>query len=234
MSGPLSVVATVEARLSEYGLSVRGLVRFTPEDVAPRLVDGRRAAAVLAIGVTGGAMWPHFERWRMAQADRGGVDPLDRWSKIVIDALADAVGAQACYPSDAPYHPFQAWAMRAEGLKPSPLGILIHPRYGLWHSYRGALLFATWDGDALSSGPRGLHPCDTCREKPCLSTCPVGAVLPEGFDIAGCRQHLASEEGQGGCMLSGCLARNACPVGGDFRYPEAQLRFHMQALKLRD
>lgn len=234
MSGPLSVLATVEARLSEYGLCARGLVRFTPEDVAPRLVDGRRAAAVLLIGVTGGAMWPHFERWRMARADRGGVDPLDRWSKIVIDPLADAVGAQACYPSEAPYHPFQAWAARAEGLKPSPLGILIHPRYGLWHSYRGALLFATWDGDALSSGPRGLRPCDTCREKPCLSTCPVGAVLPEGFDIAGCRQHLASEEGQGGCMLSGCLARNACPVGGDFRYPEAQLRFHMQGLRLSE
>ncbi len=166
MSGPLSVLATVEARLSEYGLCARGLVRFAPEDVAPRLVDGRRAAAVLAIGVTGGAMWPHFERWRMAQADRGGVDPLDRWSKIVIDALADAVGGASLLSLGSTLPPLPGLGDAAEGLKPSPLGILIHPRYGLWHSYRGALLFATWDGDALSSGPRGLHPCDTCRRSP--------------------------------------------------------------------
>ena len=31
--------------------------------------------------------------------------------------------------------------MRAEGLKPSPIGILMHPQFGLWHAYRGALLF---------------------------------------------------------------------------------------------
>jgi ferredoxin len=234
MSGPLSVLATVEALLSECGLSVRGVARFGPEHEAPRLIDGQPAAAVLLIGLTGGGMWAHFDHWRMAQADHGGSDPLDRWSKIVIDALADAVGAQACYPSDAPYQPFQAWAMRAEGLQPSPLGILIHPRYGLWHSYRGALLFATWDSEALSSSAREPHPCDTCWEKPCLSTCPVGAILPDGFDVAGCRQHLVSEQRQAGCMVSGCLARNACPVGADHRYPEAQLQFHMQALKLPD
>ena len=31
-------------------------------------------------------------------------------------------------------------------------------------------------------------------------------------------------------MQSGCIARNACPVGAEYRYPVEQLRFHMDAL----
>ncbi len=232
MSGPSAIIHTLEARFAEHGLTPRGLVRFGPEDRAPLLANGAAAEAVLLIGVIGGAMWPHFERWRMAQADHGGADPLDHWSKMVIDRVADEVGAEACYPSDPPYQPFQRWAMRAEGLKPSPLGILIHQRFGLWHSYRGALLFRNWD--EAQDGPAVIapYPCETCRDKPCLTACPVGAISLDGFDVAACRAHLASPEGQGGCMVSGCLARNACPVGAEYRYPDSQLRFHMQALTL--
>ncbi|SIQ92450.1 Ferredoxin [Rhizobium sp. RU33A] len=232
MSGPSGVLATLDARLAEHGLAPRGLLRFGQEDQAPLLADSAPAEAVLLIGVVGGATWPHFERWRTAQADHGGADPLDRWSKTVIDQVAEEIGAQACYPSEAPYQPFQRWAMWAEGLQASPLGILIHPRFGLWHSYRGALLFRNWDEAQEGPAMTGPHPCEACHDKPCLTACPVGAISLDGFDVAACRAHLASPEGQGGCMVSGCLARNACPVGADYRYPNSQLRFHMQALKL--
>ena len=76
------------------------------------------------------------------------------------------------------------------------------------------------------------HPCDHCPDKPCLTTCPAGAVRPEAFDVPACRGHLRSRQGQGGCMVSGCLARAACPVGAGCRYNDAQLRFHMAALSL--
>ncbi|MGC4407282.1 ferredoxin [Rhizobium rosettiformans] len=232
MSGPSSVVAVLDARFAEQGLFCRGLVQFGVAAEAPMLGDGTPAAAVVLIGVAGATMWPHFERWRMAQADHGGADPLDRWSKMVIDQVANEVGAEARYPSEAPYQPFQRWAMRAEGLKPSPLGILIHPRFGLWHSYRGALLFRTWDEAQEEQAVTALHPCETCVEKPCLTACPAGAISLDGFDVAACRAHLATPQGQGGCMVSGCLARNACPIGVGYRYPDSQLRFHMQALML--
>lgn len=233
MSGPSSVLARLDRALAPSGLSCRGVVRFEDRDVAPVLTDGRPAAAVVLVGVTGGAMWPVFSAWRTAQVDGGGADPLDCWSKIVIDGVAEQIGAVACYPSEAPYQPFQSWAMNAEGLKPSPLGILIHPRFGLWHSYRGALLFGDWqNGGEAAVGSD--HPCDRCREKPCRSACPVGAITEGGFDVLGCRRHLATPEGQRGCMVSGCLARNACPVGTENRYPQAQLHFHMQALTLPD
>lgn len=235
MSGPSAVLDRLDGLLAAQGLMRRGVVRFDAEDAAPAFADGRRAAAVVLVGVTGGAMWPVFSAWREAAPDRGGSDPLDGWSEEVLDEIAAHIGALALYPSRAPYQPFQSWAMRAEGLKASPLGLLIHPVYGLWHSFRGALAFAEWDGwsgdgaDASSAVP---HPCDACAEKPCLSACPVGAVSLDGFDVVGCRGYLASGEGQAGCMRGGCLARDACPVGVSYRYPEAQVRFHMQALTL--
>ncbi|MGV3552015.1 hypothetical protein [Rhizobium sp.] len=133
----------------------------------------------------------------------------------------------AWFPSDKPWQPFQQWAMRAEGLKASPLGILIHPQYGLWHGYRGAIgLIERLDAPAAEIR---LHPCDHCPDKPCLATCPVGAVLPERFDVASCRTYLRAA-GQGTCRQAGCLARTACPVGAGYRYPAEQLRFHMAAL----
>lgn len=235
MSGPFDVVERLDALLEPQGLMRRGVVQFQPGEAAPALDEGRNAQAVVLIGVTGGAMWPAFTAWRDRQVDGGGSDPLDRWSEVVLDPIAADLGAHAFYPSRAPYQPFQSWAMQAEGLRASPLGLLIHPAFGLWHSFRGALAFAEWhadDVDASGSRSQGRHPCDDCAEKPCLSACPAGAVMPDRFDVTGCRIHLATIAGQSGCTDGGCLARDACPIGVAYRYPQAQVRFHMQALTL--
>ncbi len=221
---------TIRAALQPHGLFLRGTVDLVAGEAAPVLADGHPAASVVLVGNIGSSIWPAFSRWRAAQADRGGNDPLDAWSKAVIRAVAATAGATAWFPSDPPWQPFQQWAIRAEGLKASPLGILIHPVYGLWHGYRGALGFTEPVAEVLPDPPQ--HPCDHCSEKPCLHTCPAAAVRPNGFDVPACRDHLRTAEGQGGCMLSGCLARAACPVGSEYRYTDAQLHFHMAALSL--
>lgn len=220
----------IRAALEPHGLFLRGFVNFAEGEPAPALVDGRPAASVLLIGNIGSLLWPAFSRWREERPDHGGSDPLDTWSKSVIRTLAASAGATAWFPSDPPWQPFQQWAMRAEGLRASPLGILIHPVYGLWHGYRGALGFAAPVAD--EAPPVEPHPCDSCAAKPCLTSCPAGAVRPEAFDVPSCRDHLRTPQGQAGCMRSGCLARAACPVGAAYRYNEAQLRFHMAALSL--
>ncbi|MDO6963312.1 ferredoxin [Rhizobium alvei] len=210
--------------LAPHGLFLRGLVGFAGD--GPVLSDGGQARSVLLIGNVGGSLWRAFSHWR---DENPTIDnPLDRWSEQTIRPIANRFGATAYFPSEKPWQPFQQWAMRAEGLKPSPLGILIHPEFGLWHGYRGALGF-TQELLVTPTEPQP-HPCETCSDRPCLTTCPVSAIASDHFDVAACRSHLRSVAGVGGCMEAGCLARNACPVGQDLRYPDAQLRFHMAAL----
>jgi len=232
------LMAAVALALQPSGLVPRGWL--APEtDSAPLLTNGKSAKTICLVGHGGGGFWPVFDGWW--QKHPGIADPLDNWSKATINPVAVSLGGEAIFPSDRPWHPFQHWAMMAEGLKPSPLGLLIHPDYGLWHGYRGAILF----GERALSGsgkPEGgkagdasetaaLHPCDTCPDKPCLSTCPVEAFTPTGFAVADCRSFLKSEPGRDGCMDSGCLARDACPVGREYRYSTGQIRFHMAAFE---
>ncbi|WP_149738221.1 4Fe-4S dicluster domain-containing protein [Rhizobium sp. RU20A] len=215
--------------LAPHGLFPRGVVVFDESDARPALADGRPAASVVLVGAIGGSFWAAFAAWRQTAAGGGG-DPLDTWSKAVITPVAGQHGATVFFPSDPPYQPFQRWAMRAEGVQASPLGILMHPQYGLWHSYRGALAFPeVIEAQAAEVEP---HPCDACRTHPCLSSCPVGAITERGFAVQTCRSHLVTPAGQAGCMVDGCAARNACPVGKAYRYSADQLRFHMAALKL--
>jgi len=180
---------------------------------------------MVLFGTTGTAQWPHFTA--SAEYADGAPDPLDRWSRRVIDTLAARHAATALYPFDGPpWLPFQRWAQRADSVHVSPLGILIHPDFGLWHAYRGALaLSARVPLTALR--PRS-NPCDVCVARPCLVVCPVAAARPGDFAVGACRAHLAAAAG-GACRQGGCLARRGCPVGAGHRHGEGQAAFHMRA-----
>ncbi|HVW56647.1 MAG TPA: hypothetical protein VHC00_13270 [Rhizobiaceae bacterium] len=211
--------------LARNGLILRGGFNFAADDDPPSGPSGATAKAVLLIGQAGGAPWPYFEAWRAKQPP-GIENPLDDWAREIIGATAEEFGARAVSPSDQPYLPFQRWAMRAERLKLSPLGILMHPQYGLWHAYRGGLLF---DDVLIFPTPRqAIHLCDSCVEKPCLNACPVNAFLDEGFAHDACLAHVRGSAGAA-CRDSGCLARNACPFGIAFRYTAREQAFHMRA-----
>jgi ferredoxin len=212
----------IRAALSPHGIFLRGVLSFDGD--GPEM-SGGRAQTVVLLGNVGGSIWRALFEWRMRHPDVS--DPLDTWSVEILRPVAEALDGAAWFPSERPWQPFQQWAMRAEGLRPSPLGILIHPDYGLWHGYRGAIGFLERiDHPAIEIG---AHPCDDCPDKPCLNTCPAGAITIEQFDVAACRAYLVGE-GEGICMRAGCIARNACPVGAEHRYSIEQLRFHMDAL----
>jgi hypothetical protein len=211
--------------LAKHGLILRGGFNFSSEETAPPGLSASSAKSVLLVGQAGDAPWPHFLRWRQSQTT-SLQNPLDGWSREVIGRIAEDFRARAVSPSDRPYLPFQQWAMRAEGLKPSPLGILMHPEYGLWHAYRGALLF---DDEIPVQPPReAIHLCDLCDGKPCLKACPVGAYSEAGFDHQACLDHVRGLDG-GACRSGGCLDRNACPYGSAYRYSADVQAFHMAA-----
>jgi hypothetical protein len=104
--------------------------------------------------------------------------------------------------------------------------MLMHPDFGLWHAYRGALALA----EALPVPPRQERPspCASCADKPCLSSCPVAAFTADGYDVTACAGHVAAAAGAD-CLDLGCRARRACPVGRDYHYPAPQARLHMAA-----
>ena len=198
---------------------------LAPHGLIPLGAARHEGKPLILIGHAGSSFWPHFSAWRETQPETLA-NPLDAWSESVIGPIAETLGGEALFPWQKPHHPFQQWAMAATGMKPSPLGILIHPVYGLWHAFRGAILF---DADVLIQAPEILnHPCDTCAGKPCLSACPVSAFSSDGYDVAACRAHLVGGAGNE-CMEGGCLARRACPVGREFMYDDAQMAFHMRA-----
>jgi hypothetical protein len=218
-------------RSAEVGLAVRGAFHPEPGEF-DRSFSAGPAGTIVLLGFTGSLQWQHFTR--AAEARDGLPHPLDRWSRRVVGSLAREFGAIDVYPSGAPGAPgapaaplpFQRLALRCEPVDRSPIGLLIHARWGLWHAYRGALVLPR----AIELPPPvpGIHPCGSCEAKPCLTSCPVRAFRPEAFDLAACVDHVLSDAGRE-CRERGCLARRACPVGTEFRYAENQAQFHMQA-----
>lgn len=221
-------LSDLAAAVQPYGMLVRGGFPLDEDDERgladfPDLAAETRGRSLVLIGNAGAALYGAF--FDAGQA--AGESPLDDWTRGVITPIAARLGASPVFPSDGPpWLPFQRWAMRAEGVKASPLGVLIHPEFGLWHAYRAALIFdRVLD---LPPVPVRPHPCDSCVARPCLSTCPVGAVTAQGYAVDNCAAHVGSRDGKS-CRSIGCLARRACPVGVGHVYPDRAMAFHMAA-----
>ncbi|MBT5110456.1 MAG: 4Fe-4S dicluster domain-containing protein [Rhodospirillaceae bacterium] len=206
----------IAAALAPHGFMARG-------GFHPTGGDNISGETVLIIGNAGPAMWRRFSRTDGPDAP----DALDAWTRRILDPVAAAFGARALYPFDGPpYAPFLKWAAKAEPVFASPVGMTIHPEYGLWHAYRGAFIFA--EKLELPSPVEHASPCLDCADQPCLSTCPVDAFKTDRYDVESCATHLRNPAGAD-CMAQGCRARRACPVGQDFRYAPDQAAFHMGA-----
>lgn len=219
------IYARLSAAAAPLGIACRGGFVRQPGEELPEVDAGRPSRTLVLLGFTGAIQWPVFAA--SAEFADGQPHSLDRWSVRVIGQLGTLFGARPVYPfGGPPWWPFQQWAQRAEALHSSPLGILMHPHFGLWHAYRGALLFA--EVFALPARILWPPPCESCVSKPCIASCPAGAVTPSGFDRAACAAHVESP--QGVACRSGCLSRGSCPVAVPHRYGTEQATFHMRAL----
>ncbi len=216
----------IRRAVAAHGLAVRGGFHATEFDRVPAHESGAKSVSLVLVGMTAESGWSAFETAR-ERAQRS--NPLDRFSERVIGTLARELAAEALFPfRGPPWLPFQRWAVRAERAAPSPLGLVIHANYGLWHGYRGALSFA----HAVTGLPQRVDwrsPCLDCAEQPCLRACPVDAFTAHGFSSAACAGQLGADPEP--CLDAGCLSRAACPVAPQARYSLAQRRFHMQAFR---
>ena len=219
--------AGLESKLQVYGLHLRGVLELSDEDIRLFHFDTGEWASIALVGNIGSSYWSIFEQ--SPEYKHGQLNPLDGWSRRIGEQLADELGAKAIYPFDGPpYYPFQQWAKRADSLEQSLMGLMIHPEYGLWHSYRFGLLIPELQGSTEYKPITRQSPCESCVAQPCLSTCPVGAFETDGYDVDSCAAYLKREPGAR-CLSGGCLARLSCPVGEKFVYRSTEHIFHLRA-----
>lgn len=209
----------VAADAAPHGLIVMGALH--PRAAQAKGLDN----GTLVLLGAGPGFWPVYSA--SPEAADGTPDPIDRWSTRVIGALARGYGARALFPfGGPPYQPFIDWAVKSGRAFTSPVGMLVHDTVGLMISYRGALHFQT---ELPIEAARVPSPCNSCMERPCATTCPVGALSDHAsYDLALCHDFLDTHRGQD-CLTHGCAARRACPVSAGAGRGQAQSTHHMKA-----
>lgn len=175
---------------------------------------------LILTGHGGRRLWQQLQ-----QVDMSHPDPVDNYSlrltrQFIHDYLDDA-DHLILYPGDPYFIPLQQLGELAGWGRPSPLGQSIHPEFGVWFAHRTAFLINA-DLPVIRSEKRP-RPCDSCAEKPCLTTCPVEAVQPAHFDISTCADFRIQPQS---VCADRCLARMACPVAPQHRYTLEQIQYH--------
>ena len=164
----------IQRLAQQHGLVVRGGFVVDEADNVPCIEYGVAALTLVLFGNAGSSLWACFSDSN-EYAD-GLPDPLNRWSKRIGQQMAAQLSGQALFPFDSmPYHPFIDWAKKAESLRCSKLGMLIHPRYGLWHAYRFAIALPDVISE-LNAQHTDDDICQRCVGQPCLNGMSSGGV----------------------------------------------------------
>jgi len=212
---------TLFAPLDIAGLNLHAVFEpaSLPEALRARLstTQGRQ---LILIGNVGPAFWRALNRSRPS-----GANPIDDFStRTVHDWLQPLMRAPMIdwiYPGEMPIN-LQALGELAGWHHPSLLKLGIHPDWGSWFAYR-ALVLAETDLPLTPIAAPAPSPCARCADTPCVSACPARAIAPDGLTMEACLSYRLSESS---ACVDTCLARLACPLGSDARYPVEQIR-HM-------
>lgn len=212
--------------LREAGLNLIAVLNCAdlPASIAtPMLSSGVPLAdyqRLVLLGHGGRRLWAALQAWGMQTAD-----PVDYYStQIARQFIRDYLGNPPVfwlYPQTGYLLPLQRLGELAGWSHPSPLGLGIHPEFGVWFAYRAA--FLTTADLPLRVEAQRPSPCETCVQKPCITICPVGAVLPARFDVESCAHYRLRD---GSPCADRCLARLACPYFPQHRYTLPQIQYH--------
>ncbi|MGB0865048.1 MAG: hypothetical protein ACPGSC_00985 [Granulosicoccaceae bacterium] len=179
---------------------------------------------ILLLGNGGQGFWQKFRENRPA-----GEHPVDDYSASLSERLLQqyfpAVARERLFPSEDCPVALQRLMAQAGWHAPSPLGIGMHPEFGLWSACRAVW----WLGAELVADYPVAEPkdhCLRCVERPCLAACPGDALSAGQMPLLErCADYRLREVSK---CADTCLARKACPVASEHRYSDEQLHYHYE------
>lgn len=208
------------------------LVGVVPVDAARALVHGPGpdplvgARSIVVVASGGRAFWE-----RLAPPAPDDPHPIDRaGQEAIAAALPRLAGARLLSLEERDRFDLRRLGAAAGiGVVSPHLLLLIHPTFGPWVSVRGLVAV---DAALPATGPLAVEPCAGCP-RPCLDACPAGAYSrATPFDVERCGRHrLRSDEAPAPPVscASRCHARDACVVGREHAYGDAEMRHRHRA-----
>ncbi len=236
MSDPKSVnLKVLKANLHAAGLNLCSVFSARKlSDSLQKIKLPSNCQNLLLIGNAGSTIWDRMPAEYFARDH-----PIDEYSKAcVTQALAEQIPLscwQLLYPLEPDLRmPLQDLGVLAGWHNPSPLGIGISHRYGLWFAYRALVALDAEIIEAFSADNSAVNgadelladlesPCVNCIDAPCLSVCPANALAKvQPPNLNACVKYRCAE--QSSCA-STCVARQACPVAREYQYSDAQIKY---------
>lgn len=177
--------------------------------------------SLVLLGNGGRVFWDALERFGLDKPN-----PIDRFSVYLTQQLMDQLVSMPqasaeqnllLYPQTDYLIPLQQLGEIIGWGTPSPIGNSISAEFGLWFAFRSAFL-TTVALPPTQAKPRP-SPCESCVDKPCQAVCPAQAVFESAtqFKLNACIDYRLQPNAM--CQ-SRCMARQACPIGLDHKYPD--------------
>ena len=226
----------LKAELAGYGLNL--YARFRLRQLIKAELGGlERQPAVdfdsnqdLLLIANGG---PRYWHYNSECTDFESANPIDECAVSTVLSVLDRLDADAeatvLYPAPTFRLSLLQLGRMAGWQQRSPLGLGLHPQYGLWFAYRVVLLI---DGDCFKQAPdepvmtadTTASTCLNCESRACIQRCPAAALSLHALpDMQRCSSHRLATDSS--CETR-CLAREACPVATEYQYPEQQIAYH--------
>jgi epoxyqueuosine reductase len=219
-------IKPVAEELLELGFNLQATFIFEKLPEAVRHEIARREPVsvhyrhLILLGSGGSMIWPSMTQDPGTKMQEP--DPVDNYTIRAVRKVFDS-DVIIVYPTNR-LIPLQALGKLAGWHHDSPLGLGIHPVFGLWFAYRAVIMsragFTPLAGEI--DGQAG-SPCESCRDKPCITACPASAAIESGFGVQRCSDYRMEPDSS--CQ-SRCISRLACPVGRDHRYLPDQMAYH--------
>jgi hypothetical protein len=180
-----------------------------------------RYRQLILIGHGGKHLWAALKDSGIASEN-----PIDDFSSATVRQWLAAHRHTIIYPTRDSLG-LQALGKLAGWHHASPFMVGINETWGSWYAYR---VVALSDTDfAPTVRQTTASPCAQCRDKPCLGSCPAGALSDDTFDLEKCIAYRKQPTSR--CRAT-CLARVSCPVGAEHRYCDEQIA-HTYTISMR-